>query len=339
MGSGWGGVPCIIGPTARSACTRSIACWASRCCNTCIGRPKRHGPASRWRTCWKSCVRSRNLSCSTPRKVTRGQTGSPPCSPNRRCRSKPWPKRWAWSNCVLPRVGNTADRSQPVTKTRPYAFVLALPSKLPLEAALKAAVPGHKANHRLGIFNLAGADHLGEFQAREPAGLDALVLHRGGLANGQIGDQVDGHALLYIAGADPERRQLPPRARAIAGFLNQLASRRLERLLAGIEASGWQLPQVFRSGQPVLPHQQHAALLIHRHHHGGTHVAHHGALDFEMGLEVHGPVFGHSEPPAPVDFGGRGDFNNLDWSAAAKRSAGSVFRIWSGPSQPRRAVT
>src|ERR1035437_9624612 len=132
MGSGWAGVPCIIGPTARSACTRSIACWASRCCNTCIGRPKRHGPASRWRTCWKSCVRSRNLSCSTPRKVTRGQTGSPPCSPNRRCRSKPWPKRWAWSNCVLPRVGNTADRSQPVTKTRPYAFVLALPSKLPL---------------------------------------------------------------------------------------------------------------------------------------------------------------------------------------------------------------
>src|ERR1035437_2724395 len=131
MGSGWAGVPCIIGPTARSACTRSIACWASRCCNTCIGRPKRHGPASRWRTCWKSCVRSRNLSCSTPRKVTRGQTGSPPCSPNRRCRSKPWPKRWAWSNCVLPRVGNTADRSQPVTKTRPYAFVLALPSKTP----------------------------------------------------------------------------------------------------------------------------------------------------------------------------------------------------------------
>ena len=50
-GSGWAGVPCTTGPTARSACTRSIACWASRYFNTCTARRRWHGPASRWSSC------------------------------------------------------------------------------------------------------------------------------------------------------------------------------------------------------------------------------------------------------------------------------------------------
>ena len=38
---GWG--RCTTGPTPRSACMRSTACWECRCCSTCIGRPRRSG--------------------------------------------------------------------------------------------------------------------------------------------------------------------------------------------------------------------------------------------------------------------------------------------------------
>ncbi len=51
------------------------------------------GRASPWRSCWRNCVRSRNSSCSTRHKATKGRTESPRCSPNRRCHSRPWPKR------------------------------------------------------------------------------------------------------------------------------------------------------------------------------------------------------------------------------------------------------
>src|SRR5664280_2775200 len=132
MGSGWAGVPCTTGPTARSACTRFIACWASRCFNTYTARRRWHGPASRWNSYWRSCARSRNLFSFTRRKVTRDHTESPQCSPSKRCPNWPWPKRWGWNTSVLPRVGNTTTGSQPIPKTTTYTFVPALLSKLPL---------------------------------------------------------------------------------------------------------------------------------------------------------------------------------------------------------------
>src|ERR1019366_2339975 len=138
MESGWAGAPCIIGPTARSGCTRSIACWASRCSNTCTVRPRRHGPASPWSSCWRSCVRSRNLFSSIRHKVTRDRIESPRCSPSRPYRNKPWRRRWGWNNSVLPRVGNTMAGSQPIPKTTTYNFVPALRSKLPLDKLTRA---------------------------------------------------------------------------------------------------------------------------------------------------------------------------------------------------------
>jgi hypothetical protein len=37
-------------------------------------------------------------------------TASRPCSRNRHSRSKPWLKLRAWTNCILPHVGNTNRR-------------------------------------------------------------------------------------------------------------------------------------------------------------------------------------------------------------------------------------
>jgi hypothetical protein len=48
-------------------------------------------------------------------------------------------------------VGNTADRSQPVIKTSPYAFVLAPLSKLPLAQAELIIEVQKKVSLLLGI--------------------------------------------------------------------------------------------------------------------------------------------------------------------------------------------
>ena len=70
---------------------------------------------------------------------------------------------------------------------------------------------------------LPALDHPLRLPAREPAGFDALVVHRRSLAGDQVGGQVDGHALSHVAGADEERRQLVPASRAVAGLFDQLA--------------------------------------------------------------------------------------------------------------------
>ena len=48
------GNPCITGPTARSACMLSTACWVSPCCTTFAAKPNPSGPPSPSKNCRNS---------------------------------------------------------------------------------------------------------------------------------------------------------------------------------------------------------------------------------------------------------------------------------------------
>jgi hypothetical protein len=51
-----------------------------------------------------------------------------------------------------------------------------------------------------------------------------------------------------------------------------------------------------------LADEQDALLLIHRHHHGRTGVAHYGSFDTKAGLGVDRDVMRHTEQSTAVDF-------------------------------------
>src|ERR1017187_638773 len=199
--------------------------------------------------------------------------------------------------------------------------------------------PGEEADDGFGVFDLAPGDHVRQFLALEPAGFDALVVHRSGLAGGEIFGEEDGHTLLHEAGARPERRELAPPASLVAGLFLQFAFGCLQGLLAGVEASRRQFPKILVRRQAVLAHQQHALFVVDGHHHRAADVPHHAAFDLEFRLGVHRHVLGDAEEAAIVDLFGTDDFHDLDWRARANSSAPRVFKMSSGPSHPRRAVT
>src|ERR1035437_6055502 len=108
----------------------------------------RNGPEpSRARRCWarrSEPLTARTVLRGSLKRERRGERLAkggppfwyprPPPLTNRRCRSRPWRRRWGWNNSVLPRVGNTMAGSQPVPKTITYTLAPALCSKLPLAA-------------------------------------------------------------------------------------------------------------------------------------------------------------------------------------------------------------
>src|ERR1035437_5502698 len=192
-------------PRAGRKAASNWTCWAKRITKSGSGRwPRRTvcatslaSPRFRWRR-----------PCGAPSRSAR-TTIRHPCPGRKLVRSVARPRGYPGCHAgVLAGVLKNAGTNTGVAGETP---------------ALKCVTPGEEADDRLGVFDLALGDHRREFLALEPAGFDALVLHRSGLAGGEILGEEDAHALPHEAGARPERRQFGPLARYVAGLFLQFA--------------------------------------------------------------------------------------------------------------------
>src|SRR5580658_580025 len=72
------------------------------------------------------------------------------------------------------------------------------------------------------------------------------------------GGQINGHGFSYEPGAGIELEDALPILGRVSGFFQQFALRRVQSVLAGIDASGGDFPEKVVGGMTILPLQQDA---------------------------------------------------------------------------------
>ena len=136
--------------------------------------------------------------------------------------------------------------------------------------------------------------------------------------------------------------ELGPLFGAIAGLFFELALGGLERLFAGIDGAGGQLPQEALRGQTILPDEKNALTIVHWHHDGRAAMVHDAALDFKA-AGLHGVIFRHREELGFCSFSTEEMiFMICEWLFRTRRAAArSARRVvpasLGGPSILRRA--
>jgi hypothetical protein len=114
--------------------------------------------------------------------------------------------------------------------------------------------------HGFCVEQLIGFDHAeGLGEREELVADDFVVIGRIG-TGGEVFGEIDLHPLSEEAGAGVITDEFLPAACAVAGLLRQLTASGGQRLFAGLDAAGGQLPEVASGGVAVLALQQNLGL-------------------------------------------------------------------------------
>jgi two-component system response regulator LytT len=131
-----------------------------------------------------------------------------------------------------------------------------------------------QADHRFAVEDATVAQSRLQAFTGPGGNAEMLVGFRTGRTGPQPARMEEDHAFAEQPGAGIERAQPAQLARAVTGFLDQLAPCGLQRRFARLDTSGHQFPQHPAHRMPVLLHQQDTPVGQLRDHHNGPEMHH-----------------------------------------------------------------
>ena len=112
-----------------------------------------------------------------------------------------------------------------------------------------------------GVAEFAGPNPHFDLARREGAKRDALVGFGMRGTGAKIARDVHDHAFADEAGSGEKVEDFLPAARCVAGFLEEFAFRAGERLLAWLDATGDEFPQIASHGMTILADKEQATVV------------------------------------------------------------------------------